>query len=99
MKCAWVLPVFLMLTGCALFRPAPPPPEITHRPAGVVTRVNAAEKYLIFESPHTFSAGETLQAVRDGRPTATLRVHPLRRRGFQAADVLEGSAREGDLVE
>lgn len=93
--------LFLMLTlgACAHFRTPPPPPAITHRPAGVVTSVNAAEKYVIFESTHIFPAGHPLQAMRDGRQVATLRVHTLRQRPFQAADLLEGSVRVGDLVE
>lgn len=91
--------MFFSLAGCVHFRREPPPPEVTLRPAGVVRRVNAPERYVLFESTFAFEAGRELRAVRDGRPVATLRVHPLRHRPFQAADILDGAPREGDLVE
>lgn len=85
--------------GCVLFRRPSPEGELFIRPAGVVRQVNGAERYLIFESTFVFRPGQSLQAVRDGRPVAEIRVLPQVRRPFYAADILEGAPRVDDLVE
>ncbi|MCC5848156.1 MAG: hypothetical protein JJU29_08685 [Verrucomicrobia bacterium] len=85
--------------GCALFRTSSPEGEVFIRPAGVVRHVNTAERYLIFESSFVFRPGQELQAMRDGRAVAEIRVLPQARRPFFAADILEGAPRVDDLVE
>lgn len=96
---AAALAFLCLLAGCVTPPTEDADSELTLRPAGVIRRVNAPERYVLFESAHNFEAGHTLRAMREGRSVATLRVHPLRHRPFQAADILDGAPREGDLVE
>jgi len=96
---AFLLLILLSTSSCLFWRKAEPAPSVVFQPAGVVTRINRAEKYLVFESSFPFVAGQTVHAVRDGRRVATLRVHPLRQRPFYAADILDGVPQTGDLVE
>lgn len=94
-----ILLMLFLSSGCLFWRPAEESSSVTFQPAGEVTRVNRAEKYLIFESAFPFAAGQTVHALRDGRRVATLRVHTLRNRPFYAADILDGVPQPGDLVE
>ena len=93
-----VLPLlFLGLTACRT--PAPGPDPVTVHPAGIVLRVNFAEKYLVFEASHTFAAGEILPVMRDGVRVGRVRVLALRRNRIQSADILDGVPGPGDVIE
>lgn len=89
----------LVTPGCRFWRRPDAPPAVTTRPAGVVREVNAAERYLVFESLFPFMPGEILHIIRDGRRVGQVRVHRLRHRPFFAADLLEGIPRPGDILE
>jgi len=85
--------------GCAMLGSEKGEPEIRHWPGGVVTRVEFAEKFLIFEGSHTFPPGQELRVMRNGRPVGTVQVRADRIKRFHSADILEGTAQEGDVVE
>jgi hypothetical protein len=90
--------LLLSLSAC-LGRRNPPETETRFRPAGVVRIVNSAERYLIFESFFAFAPGQELSVMHKGRKSGVVRVLELRKRPQFAADLLEGSARPGDIVE
>jgi hypothetical protein len=89
----------LFLSGCLLFPSREPEPRIGVWPGGVVRRVNFAEKFLIVEASHRFEPGSELLVMRDGRRVGTVRIREERIKRHVAADLLEGSAAEGDVVE
>ncbi len=92
----------LFLAACTHPPPStpPPPPTATRfRPAGVVRIVNLPQHYLVFESLYPFPPGTRLSVWNHGRPTGNIRVLEARERGFFSADLLEGTARPGDLLE
>ena len=95
----WVLSACLGLAACAAKRSGESDPPVRLRPAGVVRRVNAPEKYLVFESSFAFRSGQELDAMRLGKRVGRVRVHRLQRRPLYAADILEGAPRSGDLLE
>lgn len=91
----------LLISGLTACRTPPPPSRerLIIEPAGIVQRVNFAEKYLVFEASHLFATGEELVVMRDGRPAGRVRVLSIRRKRIQSADILEGAPRVGDIVE
>jgi|GEM_PF-3849130 len=99
----------LCLHGCQTKKPASPPPTPTatpeaskaprFRPGGVVRRVNAGERYLIFESRLPFPPGIEAYCIRGNTITGRLLIPGQRRRDYELAEVISGRPQAGDIVE
>jgi len=95
----WIIFANLLIFGCA----SRPPPEDGSTPAppaaGIIRQVNPAEHYFIFESGKAIPTGTELRLLRKGRDIGVGRALNTREKKFQAADILEGAPRPGDLCE
>ena len=96
---ALMLVTLTALTGCLTWESTPQSDPITVYPAGIVKRVNFAEKYLVFEASHSFDAGKVLTVIREGSPVGKVRVLAFKRKRIQSADILEGVPEPGDVLE
>ncbi len=89
----------LVHTGCVLLQNGSSKPELQRWPGGVVTQVEAEESFLIFEGSHNFPVGQELRVMRNGKPVGVVRVRQERQKRFHSADILQGDAAPGDVVE